>query len=156
MGIEIRSNDVSATFTITADSPNRLGQMIRAIGAALEELDPANTNQAADVPPAGPSAAEWYRANGRVFYDRLQDTARTALRTVVAEGPTVPFTVVNDATGLRGSRLAGSLASVGAAVRYLRAPAPPFVADHKRKVYTADPGVLESLREVIPMSPPPG
>lgn len=147
MAMEIRSGEVSATFTITADSPGSLGRMIAAIGRALESMD-AGAAPAAPTDAASPEA--WYRTHGREFYDRLQPTAQLALRTVVAEGPTVPMQMVINATGRDGSRLAGSLASVGAAVRRMNAPAPPFVADHKRKVYTADAGVLEALRDVIP------
>lgn len=148
MGIEIRPGGVSASFTITAESPTHLGQMIRAIGEALEQIEVLGP-MPVSAPPPSASPADWYRENGAAFYERLRETARTALRTMISEGPTVPFAKVNEATGLRGSRLAGSLASVGAAKTALGAPVAPFEADHKRKVYRVDPAVLEALREAV-------
>jgi hypothetical protein len=148
MTIEVRPGGVSASFTITAESPAHLGQMIRAIGEALEHVEADGPVSAAAATPM--ASGDWYRENGAAFYGRLRDNARLALRTIIAEGPTVPFAKVNEATGLHGSPLAGSLASVGAAVTALRAPAAPFTADHKRKVYRVEPAVLEALRGVLP------
>jgi hypothetical protein len=112
-------------------------------------VDNAAPNGPAD-PAAEPDAAQWYRANGLRFYERLKPTAQKALATIVAEGPTVPIDEVIAATGLRGPSLAGSLASIGSAVRGLGAPAAPFSVDHKRRTYAVDPAVLVALRAVLP------
>jgi hypothetical protein len=68
---------------------------------------------------------------------------------IVEGGPVVAMDDVAGAVGLKGSQLAGSLASLGAAVRRLKAPAPPYAADHKRRQYEISPAVQEALRPHI-------
>ena len=96
------------------------------------------------------SSASWYGQNGRRFVERLRPNARKALEVIVREGPTVSFELVRqELGGIKGPRLAGTLASIGAAVKGLGAPAPPFRPDHKRQTYTIEPDIQEVLRVVM-------
>jgi len=142
---------ISATITISAEDSTDLGRVFAAIGAALENLPIERlSSDILETSSPAPDAAQWYRQNGLRFYQRLRPTAQKALETIVAQGPTVPIAKVIAATGMEGPHLAGSLASVGSAVRGLGAPTPPFTADHKRGSYTMDPAVLEAFRAVLP------
>jgi hypothetical protein len=121
--------------------------MFQAIGRALEALE--SSDRASPTSGARPAAADtavWYRDNGARFVNELRDTAKGALRVIVTRGPLVPMDDVAEAVDVRGSKLAGSLASVGAAVRRLNAPAPPYTADHKRRQYEIAPEVQDALR----------
>ncbi len=148
---------VSATVTFNADDPADLGTMLIAFGETLRAVGGGAPEGSADTDAVLPSltgtlpasAALWYRLHGREFIGRLRENARKALAVIVREGPTVPFERVRQELDMKGSALAGSLASIGAAVKSLGAPAPPFRPDHKRQFYTIDPDVQEALREVI-------
>jgi hypothetical protein len=147
---------VTATVSFTADDSAELGRIFSAIGEALRalETDKGSTSVFAGASPqvdAQPAASptDWYRDHGPQFVERLRPNALRALRIVVKDGPTVPFQRVRDELDLKGPALAGTLASVGAAVSALGAPEPPFRADHKRQVYTIDPGVQSALRDAV-------
>ena len=138
-------SEISASFTLTARDAGELGRMVQAIGRALEGISDsafvADDAVTATLPPP-----EWYRLHGERFVADLQPAARNALRTIVDRGPVVPVAEVGDAVGRHGSRLAGTLASIGSAVRRMQAPAPPFSADHKRGQYVIDVDVQAALR----------
>lgn len=143
---------VTATVTFSAEDSTELGLILAAVGAALQAVgrDAATAGVgipiALDSPAAPGSAADWYAANGAKFAARLKPNARQALLLIVSEGPIVPFDQIRQALGMHGPKLAGTLASVGAAVRALGAPEAPFRADHKRQVYTIEPAVQSALR----------
>lgn len=148
---------VSATITFSADDPADLGKLFIAFGEALavggSAVGASVEPSAADGSPTGNeilSAGAWYRQHGRQFVDRLRPNARLALEVIVREGPTVPIERVREELGgMKGPKFAGSLASIGAAVTGLGAPAVPFHADHKRQVYTIEPDVQDALRDVL-------
>jgi hypothetical protein len=141
---------VSATVTFSADDPIELGRIFSAIGDALQQATfraQDSTGPVAPVPAReSMTVGDWYRSHGAEFAGRLRPNARNALQAIVAEGPSVPFDRVREIVGLAGPALAGSLASVGAAVSALKAPAPPFRADHKRQVYLIEPDIQDALR----------
>jgi hypothetical protein len=147
---------VTATVSFTADDSAELGRIFSAIGEALGALEaekvvtpvPAGTSPQADARSAV-DPGDWYLEHGPQFVARLRPNALRALRIVVEEGPTVPFQRVRDELDLKGPALAGTLASVGAAVSALGAPEAPFRADHKRQVYTIDPSVQSALRDSV-------
>ncbi len=139
--------EVTATLSLSASDPAELGRMFQAIGRALEALGPAPeaATQAEPQTPAA-DAASWYRANGGRFRDELKPTAQRVLDFIVEHGPLVPMAAVAEEVDLSGSQLAGSLASVGAAVRRLGAPEPPYRSDHKRHQYEIQPEVQNALK----------
>lgn len=142
---------VTATVTFSAEDSAELGLILAAVGAALQEVgrDAATgvgIPVAPDSPAARDSASDWYATNGAKFAARLKPNARQALLLIVSEGPIVPFDQIRQKLRMRGPKLAGTLASVGAAVSALGAPEPPFRADHKRQVYTIEPALQMALR----------
>lgn len=147
---EATRQEMSVTFIISAANAVELGRVFTAIGAALAQVD---------VPSAVGSApsdlgVDWYRARGTEFCERLQPTALAALRYIVQNGPTVPAEELRQITGKRGSALAGSLKSIGAAVSALGAPRAPFEVDHKRKVYRIDPEIQDALLTALSPNDP--
>jgi hypothetical protein len=147
---------VTVTLTIEADDDRQLGKIFSAFGRALESepRPPAQgageEHESGDRPGAEPpDPVAWYRAHSQAFVAALSPLAQQALAVIVREGPDVPIQVVRNATSQRGTGLAGTLASVGAACRRLGAPARPFKADHKRGIYRIEPPIMDALRPHI-------
>ena len=145
--------DAGATLTVTvsAASAEQVRDLILELarlftshqGVALDHEEVVNE----DAAGSGPSPADWYREHGPELLARLRPAARLALTAIVEHGPVVPFGVVEEALASTGGAFPGSLVSIGAATR--RAPARPYRADHRRRLYLIDPEIQAVLRAAL-------
>lgn len=142
----------SATFTVSADTPEELARMLRRIADALdgrtsgevvtpEDTWPVDTGGATSRTPERPFTSEalhWYQQKGHAFLTRLTEDALEATVFVARHAPRVPVSALAAEMGRSpGPSLAGSLSSIGHVARWLSAPDLPF--RRVRSNYEMDP-----------------
>jgi hypothetical protein len=140
---------ITATLTITAEDAAELGRLFAAIGAAIGEAVSETAPRPAEPDSSHKNSGAWTPEVAGLVLRSVQPKAHQALAFVALHGPVVPMDDLASELGRKGSKLAGSLASIGAAVRRLKAPGPPFVADYQRRTYTMSDVALEAFRVAL-------
>lgn len=158
----------SATFTVSADTPEELARMLRRIADALDDKASGATTGPVSGWVLGPDGEmsrtpeqyspseilDWYRLKGSTFLSRLTKDALDATVFVARHAPRVPVSALaGEVDRTPGPSLAGSLSSIGHVVRWMHAPGSPF--RRVRSNYEMDPRMAklilslyeESLRE---------
>jgi hypothetical protein len=155
----------SATFTISADTPEELARLLRRIADALDEAgagvaDPAEPFESWvsrsrpqpgwhwSSPLVSPVGLDWYRHRASDFIDRLTPDAAHAVSFIARHAPRVPVDRLGrELDKTPGPQLAGTLASIGYAWKALGAPEPPF--RRVRANYEMDPDLAEVFQALL-------
>ena len=158
----------SATFTITADTPQELAALLRRIADALDAGGTGLAESRGDLESSGahlpawsaagswpsatrsstPTVLEWWRRRASEFLAGLTPEARSAVFFVARHAPRVPVAeLARELEVTPGPQLAGTLASIGYANRRLEAPEPPF--RRVRTNYEMDPELAEVFMQLV-------
>lgn len=148
----------SATFTVTADTPQELARMLRRIADALDGgPGPAGTPAEPPSPPRSPGSrtstlpwltSRWDEDAVRDLWDRLETPgARHAIRYLAERGERTRVDELADALGKApGPALAGTLSPIGRAVSAMGAE-PPF--RRVRSHYEVDDDFVRAWRTLM-------
>jgi len=136
--------------TIELDgSSAELGRTLRLMGDGLESEDAEFEAPSSDKENG--SAGWWTPRRADRLIREITNNARLALAAICEEAPEVSFETVQERIGLDGIKTGGTMASIGFAVRRMRAPE-PLVRDYNRRVYIIEPNVARVLLEAIERS----
>lgn len=128
-------------------SPAELGRALRLMGDGLESEEPES-----EAPgPENGSAGWWTPRRADRLIHEIRDNARVGLAAICEEAPEASFEAVQEQLGLDGIGTGGAMASIGFAIKRMRAPE-PFVRDYYRRVYIIDRDVARVLLEAIERS----
>jgi hypothetical protein len=128
-------------------SPAELGRALRLMGDGLESEEP----ESEEPSPENDSAGWWTPRRADRLIQEIRDNARLGLAAICEMAPEASFEAVQEQLGLDGIRTGGAMASIGFAIKRMRAPE-PFVRDYYRRVYIIDRDVARVLLEAIERS----
>lgn len=133
----------TVTITISAETSSDLADVLQRLASALQTVQ-TQDEDAREAIETATSPVAWYRANASRFLAAVKPDARKAVLFIARHAPEVSISEVARELGKeQGPELAGTLGSVGWAVRTLGGPDKPY--RRMRDAYVIEPSIAAAL-----------